>query len=213
MTAPAFRSVASTASTGVDETITVTKPSGTVDNDILLAQVYTEPNGQTITPPAGWTAIATIDNTGGLRTGWYYKRAASEGADYTWTATGSTWLGAAIAAYSRCITSGSPIDVAGAGDTGSDTSPAAAAVTTTVADTLIVYGSQELNLTPAYTPPTGMAERLDTDVYYFADVAQAAAGSTGTKTATLSATAPWSAILIALKPPRQQTLTLIGLGA
>jgi len=207
MAAPAFRSAANSVS-GSGDTTTITKPAGTVDNDVMLAQIYAEPNGQTIDLLTGWTLIATADHaTAGFRSRWYWKRAASEGTNYVWTATGSGWLGGAIAAYSGCITSGSPIDVNGAGNTGgSDTSAIASAITTTVIDTLIVFGSHQFNEPRTLTPPSGMTERLDADLNYFADVAQAAAGSTGSKTATISAADFWSAILIALKPPAGDTL-------
>lgn len=201
MAAPAFRSVADGGGASID-TVLITKPTGTVDDDILLAQIYTELNGQTVTPPAGWTSIVNIDNASGtFRTAWYYKRASGEGANYTFTATGSDWIGGAIASYSGCIGSGSPIDVNGSGNVGgSNTSAIASAVTTTVADTLIVFGSQNFIGTAA-TPPSGMTERQDVTGRYFADVAQATGGSTGSKTATLASADFWSAILIALKPP------------
>lgn len=199
--APAFRDVATTAGSTSD-TVVISVPSATVDDDIMIAGIYTESDGQAITAPGGWTLLVTMDNgTGAFRTRWYWRRASSEPADYTWTATGSSWLGGGITAYSGAITTGSPIDANGSGDTGgADTSAVATSITTTVADTLIVYGMHNVGGVTA-TPPSGMTERVDVASYYGADVAQASAGATGNKTATLASSQTWACFLLALKPP------------
>ena len=196
-----FRSAANSL-VGQNDTTTITKPVGVVDGDILLAHIYAEPDGHAITAPSGWTLIVNVENVpSDFRSAWYWKRATGEGSNYVFTSTGSIWLGGAIAAYSGAIASGNPIDAFGSGNVGgSNTSAVATSITTTVANTLVVFGSHQFHLPPTLTPPAGMAERLDADLSYFADVSQAAAGATGSKTSTLSAADFWSANLIALKP-------------
>jgi Phage tail protein len=83
----------STASTSVN----VTKPTGTVNNHVMVALI-TKDNQNAITPPSGWNLIGTINATGGnLQYAAYWKLAASEGASYTWSWSGSVrnsgWIG------------------------------------------------------------------------------------------------------------------------
>lgn len=72
--------------------LTITKPSGTVSGDVLVAFVNIVRASLIDTPPSGWTAI----NTAGSYTQWsvYWKVAgASEPADYTWTESSTNWAG------------------------------------------------------------------------------------------------------------------------
>jgi hypothetical protein len=90
--------------------ITVTKPTGTVDGDILFCWIaYVTETIDSV--PSGWTSLAY---KAGASTYWrlYYKIASSEPANYTWSLTGST----RIRAVCSCYTSGDfnaadPIDV------------------------------------------------------------------------------------------------------
>ena len=92
------------STTGGDATCDVTKPTGTVDGDMLIAYVFGSRTGGSGTPtlvePAGggWTVVTEDgDFDGGANRiiGVYYKIAASEGASYTWAAT----LGTSTANY------------------------------------------------------------------------------------------------------------------
>ena len=96
--------------------VTITKPTDTAENDILVAVIIAQTDAgasPTITAPAGWTAIDTY-KIETLRTwGLYWKRAGgAEGANYTWTQpnVGAEYTSGAIASYSGCITSGTPYD-------------------------------------------------------------------------------------------------------
>lgn len=68
-------------------TVIVSKPSGIVDNDLLVATGVIN-GGATITsPPSGWTLIHS--ETSGANTFYtYLKRASSEGSSWTWTLSG-----------------------------------------------------------------------------------------------------------------------------
>ncbi|MGH2568746.1 MAG: PQQ-dependent sugar dehydrogenase, partial [Bacteroidota bacterium] len=149
-----FRSAANSL-VGQHDTTTITKPVGVVNGDILLAHIYAESDGHAITAPSGWTLIVNVENVpSDFRSAWYWKRATGEGSNYVFTSTGSIWLGGAIAAYSGAIASGNPIDAFGSGNVGgSNTSAVATSITTTVANTLVVFGSHQFHLPPTLTPP------------------------------------------------------------
>ena len=64
MAAPALRNNGNTAGGSSSTSRTVNKPTGCVDNDILVAVIYLEADDD-ITAPAGggtWTEIVTNDN-------------------------------------------------------------------------------------------------------------------------------------------------------
>ena len=115
-TAPALRDIASlTYSSRTNST--VSKPTGTVDGDILIAACFQGQTSATLsnfTAPGGWRLLQgdfpTV-GSGGFngRLLLYWKRASSEGSTYTWThATSSTQI--VITAWSGCVASGTPID-------------------------------------------------------------------------------------------------------
>lgn len=186
---------------GSSDTNVVNKPTGTVDDDIMVAQIYTEPVGQDVTAPSGWTALTARHDVAG--TGYsmraFWKRAASEGASYTFTATGNDWASSFLASYSGASTDADPFDGTGTWAQGADTSPAASAITTGAANSLVVqYIATVLVGFSQTTPPSGMTERFDS-IWIVNDVTQVSAGSTGTKTATLAGIDQWSTFLFALK--------------
>jgi hypothetical protein len=195
----AFRAMTTDVGSGsLRDTVTLTKPTGTAEGDALLAVLSTQAWAGTslaVTPPAGWTSLRTSDpgdaNRPGLFT--FYKVAgASEAASYAFTLNSSSFqfIGAMLA-YEGAGTS--PIDVSAIGDSG--TTPTAGAVTTTVANAhviAIIASKSSTASAPMYTPPSGMTERVDAgstvaQTITVADVVQASAGSTGTKSFTPSA--------------------------
>ncbi len=96
----AFRSKASTSNGTAGTTLTITKPAGTAAGDILVALVGVA-NNNTVTPPAGWTLLSTVDPGVNLRTVGYWKLAgSSEAASYAWTFGASARNIGIILAYS-----------------------------------------------------------------------------------------------------------------
>lgn len=72
------------------DTITISKPSGTVDGDVMVAWTVIGAT-HTLTQPGGWTLLDSFDTgTGGFRMLVWYKIAASEGSNYTWTSSSNT---------------------------------------------------------------------------------------------------------------------------
>lgn len=96
MANPLLESKTNTAFSLTDS-ITITKPSGTVENDVLVAFVtFNEAGNETFdVVPSGWTA--TTDYTGNDGFGIFYKVAGdSEPSNYTWETTGTVYLGGSM---------------------------------------------------------------------------------------------------------------------
>jgi hypothetical protein len=88
------RSYADARVTAGNASITVDKPSGTVNGDIMVMFFATNGTG-TITPPSGWTNRTSLTN-GNYKYHVYTKTAASEGASYTFTFTSTITTTSAI---------------------------------------------------------------------------------------------------------------------
>jgi hypothetical protein len=199
-----FRSLSNTPRATSTNT-TITAPAGIVDGDILILTMWLGGPDAPPTPtfPSGFTEIDFTSVTdgsynGNMHVAW--KRAAGESGDYTVTHESASAQGF-MAAYSGCVATGSPID-AYSKNTGADVTSTATGVTTSAANTRLLYLAHDWQGTGTLTPPTGMTERHDdTDLIYLADEAVAAVGATGNRTQTNGNTGdnPWAAFLIALK--------------
>jgi len=191
--AVAFRSEEHTTYASRTSSVTVNAPAGVANDDIVLLYAFSK--NLTMTPPAGFTAVPFNSSThannsivptgdpfgtngihpqvrasGGdtFRAYLWWKRAASEGASYTVTFTGTNSVQAMVAAYSGCETNGLPF--AGTASqgwiTGSEVPRASCAATST----LSVYGFGALGGGGgSLTPPAGYTERVDADQFYLCD--------------------------------------------
>lgn len=191
--------------------ITLATPAGTVAGNVVIAQLSIRGGtGVSITGvPAGWT-LADRTNSGTTLAQFVYWRVAtaSEPASHTWT-LGSSARYSAIAASFEAVLPSNPVDaILAAALTSNTTSFTAPAVTTTVANTMLVamFGAGEG--TQTFTPPAAMSE-LD-DLFSgsgplgasssLAIASFAGSGSTGTKTATSQSAEKGVATLLALRP-------------
>ena len=208
---PAFRAAASATTTGT--TLTITKPSGTATNDVLVASIAVTPSTATITPPSGWTLVRRMDNAGPTSNSLavYYKAAAgSEPASYAWGLVGSSFTVGGIQGFAG-IDTASPVDLENGQSTPSGTTHAAPSITTTVANAMLV-ASHAFASSQSWTPPSGMTESFDqrsgannaTGLSIEGSrVLLAAAGASGTKTATAAGSADaGNAHLLALRPAK-----------
>jgi hypothetical protein len=224
--APAFRaaSVASfgtgtigfrAASTNATNTtsLSINVPAGTAANDVMIASIGLRPATASISTPSGWTLVRRVDNSGGVSLAVFHRVAGSgEPASHTWTLGGQTYAAGGIKSFSGVDTA-SPIDVENGQATPVSLSHATPSVTTTVANAMVVTAHTFATST-TWTAPAGMTEGFDvefqpvpvnqgvsTEANY---VAQAAAGATGTKTATAagaSGAEGWGAThILALRP-------------
>jgi hypothetical protein len=208
--AVAFVAAASAGSSGT--TLTISKPAGTAACDVMVAAIAFRPETATLTPPSGWTLVRRMDNSNIRQNSLavYYKVADSaEPASYTWTLSTSTGIAGGIQTF-RGVDTADPIDVENGGNTASGLSHATPSVTTTVAYAMLVT-AHGFSSAATWTPPAGMTEAFDVasqgvpngagESMEGSYVLQAAAGATGTKTATASGDADvGNAHILALKP-------------
>lgn len=202
-------------------TIAVNKPTGVIAGDVMIATVAVDAQNQTaFTVPSGWTLILHSNNGTTVTVNSYWKAvAATDGASFSWSWTGATRAAASITAYSG-VDSSAPIDVTGVNATGSGTAVAATSITTVSANAWVVgIFAGDAAATVTWTPPASMNERVDIGSAHTTsndvsieqtDVLQAAAGASGNKTATSSATTTWAAHLFALKPAPAPTVNQSG---
>jgi VCBS repeat-containing protein len=196
---PSFRSASEAGVTTGVTSLVISKPSGTIAGDTMIAAIVVRPNTATITAPSGWTLIRRQDqaNSTASSQAMYYKVAtSSEGSSYTWTLGSSPTGGAGgIATFYNASTCG-PVDVSGSqANNTSSTSQAAPSVTTTQAGDMLITGHSFAS-SATWTVPSGMSEAVDVASETVPNVAGVslemnylllgAAGASGTKTATAS---------------------------
>jgi hypothetical protein len=196
-----FRAFSSTNVSG--KTLTILRPTGVVQNDVMVAAIYWDNSRQpTITAPAGWVAIRRDGSTTNEEVALYYRVAtAVEPASYSWTASRSIGFTGIIAAYAGASTT-NPID-AQFGLTGNTASPVAPSVTAAGVNDLLITVWSAWNNNVTITPPVGMTSRAQftaSDPIDLADTPLADTGATGTQTATAS-TSPgfWTGQSVALR--------------
>ena len=140
----------------------------------------------------------------GILRGWW-KRAASEAGDYTFTHSAARATHGYMACYSGANTT-TAIDPAATAlsGKGGDAINTATGLTTTADNTMLVFaGSDWGDTANDLTPPTGFDERLDVaPLVYLADDIQAAIGASGNKTMTCNSVSgnPRFAWLVPLVP-------------
>ena len=195
-------------------TLDLDVPPGVVAGDLLVAQVVYNAGGTaTITPPAGWNTIDVVTNPSHLiMQGLYWREAtASEPGQYSFTVTsgGPDTASGAIAAYGD-VDMSDPIDAVAGQANGTSTNVVAPSITTAQPDTsLVAFFAVRDDGT--VTPPAGMTERWDINsaagvgatgesMAAAAEEQLAAAGPTGTRTATAQASDGSIGHLVALAP-------------
>jgi hypothetical protein len=191
---------------GGSTTLTINKPAGVVQNDMMIASIAVGPNTATVTPPSGWALVRRTDNaTASNSLAVYTKLAgASEPASYDWTlSSGHTGAAGGIMAFSGAdptIEADSGVNTPAG--TASTTNP----VTTAFSNTMIItshVGSSAGGGPITWTPPSGMSETVDAmggfqalEMNY---VLQSGAGASGAKTATASTPVTGNAHILALR--------------
>jgi hypothetical protein len=192
--------------------LTIAKPAGTVEHDVMIASITARPSTVTITAPAGWTLVRRVDNaTGTTNTLAIYSKVAdaAEPNQYHWAISASTGAAGGIQSFANVDTM-NPIDVENGQATTSALTHATPDVTTTVPDTMVVAG-HAFPSAATWSPPAAMAEALDDASITVPNaagisiegshVAQAAIAATGVKTATASGNADVGTThILALRP-------------
>lgn len=193
----AYRSVATAVGVA---TVTVTKPAGTVDGDILIAgAVGGGASASAVTAPAGWTQWGSDLAVGTTHGAFFWKRAASEGANYVFTSTGAAATEGQIVCVSGRIPTGDPNDGLTTAVSASGTSHAVTGFTTTRADDFVTMFVSLVGVV-TFTPPTNFTERADANNCEANSWDAVAQGATGNPTATSSGTTQCGMLFAALKP-------------
>lgn len=209
-TAAAFRSASNTTFASRTNTI-VTAPAGIVDADVLVLLGLTgaATTAPTATPPAGFAEVTgtwpvSLTDTGSfnVRVWIWYKIAASESGNYTFTHASASSQGEMMA-----VSGGASAKPNATQNNGTGLTSTALGLTTVADQSLVAYfgtdwGTTGNNLSPpAGTTPT-FTERLDiAPLVYLATGILSPAGATGDKTQTNNSglSDPWSAYLVAIE--------------
>jgi hypothetical protein len=182
----AYRANAS-AGGGTGTNLTINKPTGTVDNDIMVAALLNDLSGTAWTLPSGWAWIKQSQANGNSNE-WgslAWKRASSEGASYVFTIA-STWRTGMIASFSGAFTSGDPQDSTAAGLGQADTSVDAASITNATAASMNIVGMSDYNENTTAVGSSGYTKAgqlAGISIFY---AIQAAAGASGIKAFTVT---------------------------
>ena len=200
-----------TAGGGAVTSLTITKPTGVVAGDVMLAQIDVR-GGSLVTfstVPTGWALVTNgrINSTTILAQAVYYKVAGgAEPASYTWGFTNGR-AGGGIAAF-RGVDNAAPINASSGQANASSTNIVAPSITTTVANTMLVglFGTaQSDTITPPALhsvgiPSTASGAGPNGATIESAYVTRAAVGATGSRTATSTSAAVNIGHSVALRP-------------
>lgn len=222
-----FRSATTVVSGTANPDITLSKPTGVVQGDVMVANIGFNSVNNTndiISVPASWNLIGTaLSSDGALRLRMYYKVAtSSEPSSYTWTmSTGNAGFNGGILAYSGVSTS-SPIDtnaVSIAMDNNiSSSAHAASGVTATAGETVLVFfngvnpsanwgSTSSWGATTPTTTSRVTASNTTNRMMRAFDLQVVASGATGSFTSTPSRTVEAGTAVIALRPNSIPTLS------
>ncbi|MEJ7735540.1 MAG: hypothetical protein WKG00_40930 [Polyangiaceae bacterium] len=133
------------AATGEKTSLVVTRPGGVAAGDVLVAAVAAKQVN--VTPPAGWTLVATQNDTGttaggasGLRTSIFWRKAvAAEPGSYSFGFSAATRAVITVQAYGN-VDSVSPIDAAVQSAEASSTKNHATPQLTVLTDRTVLVG-------------------------------------------------------------------------
>lgn len=179
-------------------TLTIPKPEGTIDGDLMIAVVAANTAGTTWTGDTGWTELYDQGTNPRLRIA-YKIATVSEGASYTFTQAVATGiLGGTILTYRNSI-----FDVIGSGATSSGSNPITAPSVSVAGGVLLACYAQSGTTTTAFTTPSGMTPVVNnlTGPNFAVFSESRVAGATGTRSSTPSGSAaPSAGILLSIKP-------------
>ena len=205
----AFRSSSTVENAVATTTMTIAKPSGTAEGDLLFAEITIGSATADVTPPTGWTFIHRAEQgfEANLSLDTYYKIASSsEPSSYEFILSVAKRNVGSISAYTG-VSASSPLDVHATSTGASSSAILAPSITTTVDNALVIgiFSNGAENTT--FGPPTEQTERVDHTAgstspasAEVADEIFASAGPTGTRTATTTVVDSWIAALVAFKP-------------
>lgn len=170
--------------------ITLTKPAGTVEDDLLIMGIIIQRGDATVTTPSGWTALQDTPTgsatSADAKLASFYKVAGgSEPADYTVNISSIAWISGAILRLTGADTT-TPIPASGEAQNESVSSLNAPAVSTTTSNGMFIIlagrrdGGGDIPTVSGYTNEDSSAtSNVRIDAF---SKAEASAGSSGTPT-------------------------------
>jgi hypothetical protein len=208
-----FRALTTQSAQTHSATVTVSKPTGTLENDMIFAFFTVEAGGDVVAAPAGWTLQAS-QPTSGYRWRVYNKYAgASEPSTYDFTVTANNKYKATLVSYYN-FNLLDTIEAVSATEyyTNNTTLRAASLSTTQNNSPLIFFGGVAYSTAQSFTKPADIGSSTWTEDYDGGDTTSdwwqciysttlATAGATGNIDATISSSRiTKAAIVIALNP-------------
>ncbi|WP_240359455.1 cell wall anchor protein [Pyxidicoccus trucidator] len=158
----------STATGKAITSLSITKPAGSVQGDVLLARITNRNNVAAVaTPPAGWTLLRSDQSASQLKSWVFYKVAGSaEPASYAFGIDLASNIAGSISAFSGVDTT-NPIDTQSGQKNGLTSAFNTPAITTTSANGVAVWFGSQIwagSACPAspIVPPTGFTEAFET---------------------------------------------------
>ncbi len=199
--------------------ITIAKPSGTVDGDLLVAIIAKDHNVSFGPPDGSWNVGQNAGRgTAGVRFVFHWKIASGEGTDWTWTGDNEEWYGVVLRITGHDPTT--PMNISDVAD-GSDAAPISPTITTDIDGCLIIacFGVDDDD-TP-YSVDAALAEEWNAVSSTGAGTCgtaggietQGTFGATGTYTHSVNATEEWVAFTIAIAPAAGAVEITPGAGA
>lgn len=135
-----FVAAASAAHTSSSSTLTLNKPAGVQQGDVLIAVVGVV--DETITNPTGWTTLETLTTAHAKGHLAYKVAGASEPTSYDWTLNQSQDDVAGSLVAFRGVDTGAPVRDSAVAEVNNTTTPASPALTGTQAtDMVVAFGS------------------------------------------------------------------------
>lgn len=148
-------------STGIgSKTITLNKPVGVIQGDVLITQITVSSTSATVKAPIGWNLIISTSSTGSVKEVSYYKVATtSEPVSYTWTFDTTRVATAGVTAFLG-VDPVSPINAKSGKYNDTTKNIAFTQITTTIPNTMLVALSGVSGNTTV-TPSVGFSEVYD----------------------------------------------------
>ena len=134
---------AESGTTNGDTSVVANKPTGTVNNDVMIGCVYTNGNAEDHSDPGDWATILEDLTNGSDTMSCWYKVASGEGASYTFTG-GSTEAMVLIISTFRGVDTADVINVFEDGLTTTSTSVTSQTITTDE-DGCMIIAAAEMN--------------------------------------------------------------------
>lgn len=158
-TANTITYVATAKAAGTAGSVTINKPTGTIDGDLMIAFLNAAgaSGSNTFATLSGWNLAASEVDGGGIRLNVQYKYASSEGASYTFTGASTTTTYGYIVTYRNAL-----FDTAGIPNATLVQNPVAAAITVAANNSLLIDYITSESASITYTTPAGFTN-LDSD--------------------------------------------------